>query len=361
MNVIRDLLMGDCALDKVKETVSRQMNSDAPLSDFVALSASISALTDPCGRLAQAVGSGIDVSLDLNGLVEEYRRAQISGRIRPIASFESLCVQWGAEESSLSLTNLEWLDTLLGTDTAHVPSRLKELVDQEVSASFHSLSLSLSLIRDDDGLERLKDAFAAYNIQNPFTYAVTALLNPGSLLFGGALMALGIALFTDLAALAVGLIMVNRPLDLTGSGSIPPAVLRQHMYESLLNTVKPILKARLERRTASPTDEDLSGVCAEILTDFLDEFALCPQLARAGFVRYRKGEPDKEFSGLCTLFLSLGMMEYLSCADAVAIGLLTGSVPENGEGYLVLNSRGEAWIMELLGSSDVFALSSTMA
>lgn len=361
MDIISGLLNGDCALDKVKKTVSQQMASDTPLSDFVSLATSVSALTDPCNQLAQAIGSDIRVSLDLNGLVEQYRSAQISTQIRPIESFEGILVQWGAEENSLDLAGMEWLDAMLGTDTAHVPGRLKELADQEVSVSFHSLYLSLSLLHSDDALKRLEDAFAAYNVENPFTYAVTAILNPSSELFGGALMALGAALFTDLAALAVGLIMVNRPLDLTGSGSIPPVVLRKHMYESLLNAVKPILRVRLGQRTSVPTDEELSNTCIGIIADFLDEFALCPQLARTGYVRYLKGEPNREFSGLFTLLLGLGMIEHLNYADAVAIGLIPADSIDDGEDYLILNSRGDAWMMELLGSSDIFTLSNAMA
>lgn len=361
MALIRSLLAGDYALDHVKEIVSLQMSSDTSIPEFVSFSTSISTLTASCNQLAQAVGSDIQVSLDLNNLMAQYRDALISAQIYSVQSFDALQAQWYAENNSLPLANMDWLDHVLGTDTAHVPGRLKEIVDQEVSNSFHALSLSLSLLHDEAGMERLEVAFESYHVQENFEYATTALLSPNSELFGGALLALVIALFTDVGALALGLVMVNRSLDLTGTGAIPPAKLRKHMYESLLNVVMPILRARLDRASPPLTREELPQASMKIIADFLDDFDLCPQLARAGFVRYLKGKPDREFFGLYALLLNLGMIEHLNHTDAVAIGLISSDATDEGEDYLILTSRGEAWLMEVLGTPDLFAVSRTMA
>lgn len=347
------MLTEDYSLKSVKDTVSRQMQStEGMLPEFLQLDTEFPLLLKKCSQLAQTLESGVNVTLDLCALVQNAGSAAMVKNIHPAREFSALREQWNVEETGLS--GITALDSLLGANVGRVPTRLKELSDQEVKNSYQSLVPVFSYVSNDAALRRLNDAYTAYHTNTPFAHAASA-LSTNSADFTSGLIAAAIALSNDLLALLVGLLMENRRLNYARTGTISPHELRSHMYESLENVIKPMINRELLNDTQDVSFDQMTRAFSEIIEGFLGQFSLCPRLVEEGFSRYLRGEPDPKYAGLVSLLLSLGMIKVLRPAEAVSMGLISSESSAGGNDYLLLSSRGEAWLMELLGSTDITA------
>lgn len=351
---LSDMLANDYALDHVKEIVDRQRLSTAGMhSDFLQLNAKFPLVLEKCRLLARSLGENVDIKLDLYALVRNAGSAAMVQKLRSAREFSELREQWNGEETSLS--GVAVLDGLLGADAGRIPSRLKELADQEVKNSYQSLVQVFSHVSNDEALGNLTTAYFAYHVDSPFIHGVSA-LSTGSADFTNGMIAVIIALGNDLLALMVGLFMENRRLNYGGTDTISPHDLRNHMYESLENVIKPMINQKLLKDSLDVSSEHVARAFSEIIEGFLDQFGLCPRLIDEGFSRCMRGEPDPKYAGLVSLLLSLGMMKVLRPDEAVSMGLIPPEPPADGKDYLLLSSRGEAWLMELLGSTDIIAV-----
>lgn len=350
---LSNMLVEDYSLASVKEVVNQQLQSTkGMLPEFLRLNTEFPLLLEKCAQLAQSLGSDVNITLDLYALVRNANGAAMVKDVRFAREFSALREQWNGEETSLS--GIAALDSLLGADVGRVPTRLKELADQEVKDSYQSLVPVFSNVSNDAARRCLDDAYNAYHVDTPFAHAASA-LSADSEDFTSGLIAAVIALSNDLLALMVGLFMENRRLNYARTGTISPHEFRRHMYESLENVIKPMINQKLLNDSQDVSSDHMARAFSEIIEGFLDQFSLCPRLIDEGFSRYLRGEPDRKYAGLVSLLLSLGMIKVLRPAEAVSMGLISSESSAGGNDYLLLSSRGEAWLMELLGSTDITA------
>ncbi len=354
MSAIESLLMGECGEANVVACVEAQMRSDKLLSEFTYLCTAIDTLEVQCNALANEMESQLNISFELDSLWQGYKDYTAVEQLIAPMDFSELVTAW--EDSKGSKDNNE--STLpytkhLDSFTNALPTVLKDMVEQEVDESYHSLRIALNYIGAMDAVEMLDIAYMEFEVQHPYSYAFS-LLSPQSTSFSTAVIALIIALFNDCAAILVGLLISSPHPNWFSRKTLTSRDLVPYNYSQFKAIMMTCISKRLKGKDVSCAS--VYAVFSQVIEDFLAQFSINSKLAEEGFGRYARlsdlNSPENE--RLTTFMLEFGMARVISVELAHELGFatnLSGEHTKGNDGYVVLSSRAELWLMDILGAS----------
>lgn len=354
MSAIESLLQGECSEANVVACVEAQMSSDELLSEFTYLCTALETLEKQCNTLATEMGSQLNISFELDGLWQGYRDYTTVTQLIAPMDFSELVTAWEDSKDSedndeSTLPYAEYLDSF----TNALPTVLKDMVEQEVDDSYHSLRIALNYIGATNAVEMLDKAYTEFEVQHPYSYAF-GLLSPQSTNFSTAVIALIIALFNDGAAILVGLLISPPHPNWFSQKTLTARDLVPYNYSQFKAIMMTCISKRLKGNDVSCAN--VYAVFSQVIEDFLAQFSINSKLAEEGFGRYARlsdlNSPENE--RLTTFMLEFGMARIISMELAHELGFaakLSGENTKGNDGYVVLSSRAELWLMDILGTA----------
>lgn len=343
---INQLLSGAAAQDRITAVMEKQIaSSSGVLREFTIACDTFRMLADKTNMLAERMGVPITVEPELQTVLQSYHFAQAIQNVQQMPAFDELYTQWKETEFRPAKTGFETLDDLLAKLSVNNPTLLKESLDQTVSDSYYALNAALQYIGEEN--YELTEAFHAYDLLDPLAYALTSLLPSGSnARFMGAIIALVIALANDGLAVLIGFLMEHRCVPWTDPRTITAQELISYLYPHFRKVIMPAIRKRLK---STFTFEMIRDAYIELLSEYLDKFVLHPMLVREGYTRYLKvTNSSPEFDNFCAFLLTWDLARPVSPEDLVTLSVM--STPPEGH-YILLTSRAEGWLTDLIGSA----------
>ena len=343
---LQQLRSGLAAQDKVTAAMHKQMDSSSEfLSEFTAACTNYQLLANKAVELLEKMGSPITIEPDLRKGMQSYLDAQAIRDIPPMPSFDEIYAQWNEDELRPAETGLEVLDDLLAELAVNNPTLLKESLDQAVSDNCHTLAAALQRIGVDS--QPLTEAYLAYDLLDPMAYSFNALLPSGaSSRFMGAIITLLLALSYDGVAILIGFLIEHRCVPWTTHRTITARDLMPYLYPHFRKVIMPAIRKRLG---STVTFDSIRETYVELLSEYLNQFTFSPMLVREGYTRYLKvtdGNPD--FASFCAFLLTCELARPISSEDLVTLNIM--SATSEGQ-YLLLTTRAEGWLTDLIGSA----------
>lgn len=344
---IRTLLQGAAARTAVTAAVERQMKADgALLPEFMEASHSVQLLREKCQELAGQMESPIAIQFNLEEILQDYRRANRLSEAGDIRPFLEVYGAWKDTQVRPADTGVEMMDATLAVITANNPAQLKEQLDQEVETVYGTLLSALKYVGEEKLAETLARAYEAYHLELPMLYAFYA-LRPDGEDFGIAVLAAVVAVINDGLAVLIGLWMEQKCMNWCSRRTIGSNDLMPHLYPHFRAVIMPELRKKIGWNF---TFEEARDGFAAILEDYLARFQLKPLLIREGFTRCGKMlNNDSGFEKFCAFLLTWGLAKPIRPEDAKTLGLAGADDPDGQ--YILLSSRAEGWIIDLLGNA----------
>lgn len=344
---IKALLQDKAECSAVTAIVEKQMASDGTLlPEFTEANQTVQLLMEKCQELSEEMQSSIMIHINLEEILRDYQSFDRLSEVGDIPTFQEIYGGWKGTQVRPANTGVELLDETLAVLTVNNPSLLKEQLDQAVENSYRVLLSALDSIGAEEVVASLTQAYQMYHLELPMLYAFKA-LRPDGENFGTAVLAAVVAVFNDGLAVLIGLWMEQRCMNWGSRRSIGSNDLMPHLYPHFRAVIMPILR----RRIGWDFDfEEARDEFVNILEDYLSRFELEPLLIREGFTRCgRLNGKDPNFESFCAFLLTRDLAKPIRAEDAKTLGL-AGAEDPNVQ-YILLSSRAEGWIMDLLGNA----------
>lgn len=278
--------------------------------------------------------------------MQSQRDAERLSGVEDIRPFREVYAAWKDAETQPGEIGIEALDATLAVMTANDPSQLRESLNQEVEKCYEALLPALEYIGEEELAGLLKEAYQAYDLELPMLYAFHA-LHPDNENSGIAALALVVAVINDGLAVLIGLWMEHRHMNWFSRRTIGANDLAPHVYSHFRMVIMPELRRRIGWDF---TFEKARDAFADILENYLARFKLKPMLIREGFTRCcEMAGDDPGFEKFCGFLLRCGMAKPIGPEDVKTLGL-AGADDPNAQ-YILLSSRAEGWIVDLLGNA----------
>lgn len=343
---IKALLQDKAECVAVTAIVEKQMESDGTLPEFTETSHVVQLLQEKCRALASEMQSPITIHLNLEEILRDYQRFDRLSEVEDIPAFKEIHDTWKGTQVQPVNTGVELLDMTLAVITVNNPALLKEQLDQTVENSYGTLLSALESIGAEEAAVSLAQAYQAYHMELPMLYAFNA-LRPDGENFGIAVLAAVVAVINDGLAVLIGLWMEQRCINWGSRRTIGINDVMPHLYPHFRAVIMPILRGRIG--WDFDFEEARDGFVG-ILEDYLSRFELKPLLIREGFTRCgRLASSDPDFEKFCAFLLTWGLAKPIRPEDAKTLGLSDAEDPSTQ--YILLSSRAEGWIIDLLGNA----------
>lgn len=344
---IRALLQGGAAQALVAAAVERQLEADGSLlPEFMEARHAAQLLWEKCEELADEMQSPITLRLNLEEILQSYRNVERLSDVEDIRPFQEVYAAWKDAETQPGEIGIKVLDATLAVMTVNDPSQLRESLNQEVEMCYGALLPALEYVGEEELAGLLKEAYHAYNLELPMLYAFHA-LPPGSENSGIAALALIVAIINDGLAVLIGFWIEQSYMNWFSKRTIGANDLTPHVYSHFRAVIMPELRRRIGWDF---TFEKARDAFADILENYLARFKLKPLLIREGFTRCcEMTDDDPGFEKFCGFLLRCGMAKPICQEDVKTLGLVGADDP-NAQ-YILLSSRAEGWIVDLLGNA----------
>lgn len=344
---IKDLLQDKAEWTAVTAVMKKQMESCGTLlPEFTETSHAVQLLLEKCRELADEIQSPITIHLNLEEILRDYQRFDQLSEVEDIPAFQEIHNAWKETQMQPANTGMELLDATLAVITVNNPSLLKEQLDQTVENSYGALLFALDSVGAEEAAVSLTQAYQTYHMELPMLYAFNA-LRPDEENFGIAVLAAVVAVINDGLAVLIGLWMEQRCINWGSRQTIGINDLMPHLYPHFRAVIMPILRRRIGWNF--DFEEARDGFVG-ILEDYLSRFELKPLLIREGFTRCgRLADSDPDFEKFCAFLLTWGLAKPIRPEDAKTLDL--ADVNDPNAQYILLSSRAEGWLIDLLGNA----------
>lgn len=342
---IKGLLQGKAECTAVIAIMEKQMESDSTLlPEFTETNHAIQLLLEKCRGLADEIQSPITINLDLEEILRGYQRFDRLSEVGDIPAFQEIFDVWKETQVQPANTGIELLDETLAAIAVNNPALLKEQLDQTVENSYGALLSALDSIEAEEAVALLTQAYQAYHLELPMLYAFYA-LRPDGESFSNAVLSVLVAIINDGLAVLVGLWIEQRCMNWGSRRTIGINDLMPHLYPHFRAVIMPILRRRIGWNFVF---EEVRDEFVNILEDYLSRFELKPLLIREGFTRCGSlAGRDPDFDKFCAFLLTWGLAKPIRPEDAKILDL--SNTEDSNAQYILLSSRAEGWIVDLLG------------